>query len=276
MSAGYPLDPGEELPILVVVGGGALLLEALTSGVQDLAEDHRALVILIIALVGASIQGLVVGRWQWRILVQRVPDLPRKQWVLATFAPAVIVWLLGIAPGAADTLAGGGDTLPAFKDGFIQALVLGPLIGLSQAKALHGYTTRWMWWFAANVTTWLFGAVMWEFGKWLLRELSVSSDITPAFPVLAFVVHGVWMLWVTAPEAAVHAPASSKPGTQRESSGDRAPLVGVSSRRGRANRSVCPKGCPLRRRDPPKRAASRLALGSGPVAQLVEQRTHNP
>jgi hypothetical protein len=73
--------------------------------------------------------------------------------------------------------------------------------------------------FVANVTTWLFGAVTYEFGKWLLQELSVSEDITPAFPVLAFVVHGVWMLWVTAPEATAHAPSPSEPGTRRRSSG---------------------------------------------------------
>ena len=32
--------------------------------------------------------------------------------------------------------------------------------------------------------------------------LSLSRNITPAFPIAAFVVHGVWTLWVTAPEAA--------------------------------------------------------------------------
>jgi hypothetical protein len=130
---------------------------------------------------------------------------------MATFVPAVIVWLVAIAPGAVDTLADGGDTFAGFKNGFIQALVLGPLIGLSQATALRDDTTRWRWWFVANVTTWLFGAVTWEFGKWLLRELSVSKDITPAFPISAFIVHGVWMLWVTAPEAAAQAPSPIEP-----------------------------------------------------------------
>lgn len=97
----------------------------------------------------------------------------------------------------------GANTLEAFKNGFIQALVVGPLIGLSQATALRDDTTRWIWWFAANVTTWLFGALSFEVGKWLTEELSLSSNITPAFPILAFVVHGVWMLWVTAPDAIV-------------------------------------------------------------------------
>jgi hypothetical protein len=42
-----------------------------------------------------------------------------------------------------------------------------------------------MWWFAANITIWLFGALSFELGKWLMDELSLSRNITPAFPMLA-------------------------------------------------------------------------------------------
>ena len=69
--------------------------------------------------------------------------------------PALVVWLLAIARGAIDVLTQGDDTLAAFKNGFIQAIVLGPLIGPSQATALRDHTRRWMWWFAANLTTYL-------------------------------------------------------------------------------------------------------------------------
>jgi hypothetical protein len=44
-------------------------------------------------------------------------------------------------------------------------LVLGSPIGLSQAMALRAPTRRSVWWFAANVTTYLAGA--------LLRQLAV-------------------------------------------------------------------------------------------------------
>jgi hypothetical protein len=191
--------------VVILVGGVAL--EQLASGrTKDLVGNHRVLAILIIALIGAAFQGLVLGRWQWRLLRLRMPGLQRRRWVIATFVPALFVWLLAIAPGAVDTLAKGGDTLQAFKNGFIQALVLGPLIGLSQATALRNDTTRWKWWFAANVTTWLFGAATYEFGKWLWHELSFPKGLTPAFPVAAFLIHGMWMLWVTAPEATAHVP----------------------------------------------------------------------
>jgi hypothetical protein len=79
--------------------------------------------------------------------------------------------------------------------------VLGPLVGLSQATALRDHTTRWMWWFAANLTTYLLGAAAYEFGKRVLGTLSISTQITAAFPLLGFLIYGVWMLWVTAPEA---------------------------------------------------------------------------
>jgi hypothetical protein len=52
-----------------------------------------------VVVVGASFHGLVLGRWQRRILATRIPGLPRRQWVIATLAPALFVRLLAIAPG---------------------------------------------------------------------------------------------------------------------------------------------------------------------------------
>lgn len=189
----------------MIILGGVALEEWASSWTKNLVEDHWLLAVLLVALIGSGLHGIVLGRWQWRILRHRVPDLPRRRWVMATFVPAFAVWLLAIAPGAVDLMAQGGDTFDVFRDGFSQALVLGPLIGLSQMTALRGETTRWKWWFAANVTTYLLGAAMWDFGGWLLDALSLSGEVTPAFPLLAFAVHGTWMLWVTAPQAAAHA-----------------------------------------------------------------------
>jgi hypothetical protein len=80
------------------------------------------------------------------------------------------------------------------------------LIGLSQATALRDHTRRWMWWFAANLTTYLLAAAAYEFGKRVLDVFSLSTQITAAFPLLGFLIYRVWMLWVTAPEATAAAP----------------------------------------------------------------------
>ncbi len=196
----------------VVIPLAGVAVEQLASlATRKLVEDHRALVVLIIAVIGAALQGLVVGSWQWRLLRRRVPDLKRRRWVMATLAPAFFVWLLVIAPEAADVLAKGGKTLVLFREGFIQALVLGPLIGLSQAAALRGHTSRWAWWFAANVTTYLSGAALHELGAWLKHELSAPEPATAFAPLAAFVIHGAWMLWVTAPQASHPKPTPAGP-----------------------------------------------------------------
>lgn len=199
------------LAYAVVIVGGVALEHLVSAETKRLTDDHRSLAIILVALVGAGFHGFILGRWQWRVLARRLVDLKRRQWVVATFVPAVFVWLLAIAPAAVDAMALGGDTLSVFRNGFTQALVLGPLIGLSQATALRDDTTRWKWWFAANVSTYLIGAAAYELGKWILGELSLSREVTPAFPILGFVVYGVWMLWVTAPEATEHARLPSAP-----------------------------------------------------------------
>jgi hypothetical protein len=201
------------LAFVVIPLAGAAVEQLASLATRNLVQDNRGLVVLIIAVIGAVLQGLVVGSWQWRLLQRRVPDLQRRRWVMATLLPAFVVWLLVIAPEAADVLAKGGTTLLLFREGFIQALVLGPLIGLSQAAALRGHTSRWAWWFAANVTTYLSGAALHELGVWLKHVLSAPEPTTTFFPVVAFAIHGAWMLWVTAPQAASHqAPtAASRP-----------------------------------------------------------------
>ena len=99
--------------------------------------------------------------------------------------------------------------------------MLGPLIGLSQATTLRDHTTRWRWWFAANLTTYLLGAAAYEFGRWALDALAISKEITPAFPLLGFLIYGVWMLWVTAPEAtAVVRPSWAGQGRERTADPD--------------------------------------------------------
>ena len=188
--------------VIPLVGVGIEQLASLAT--KNFVQDHRAIVVLIIAVIGAALQGLVVGSWQWRLLRRRVTDLKRRRWVMATLVPAFFLWLLVLGPEAADVLAKGGKTLLLFREGFIQALVLGPLIGLSQAAALRGHTSRWAWWFAANVTTYLSGAALHELGVWLKHELSVPEPMTTFAPVVAFVIHGAWMLWVTAPQATSH------------------------------------------------------------------------
>lgn len=195
---------------LVVVLGGVALEELFAGPTKHVAESHFRLATFGVALIGSALHGFVLGRLQWWILWQRLPHLGRRSWVLATFIPAFAVWLLLLAPEAVHTATGGGETIRAFRDAFVQVLVLGPLIGLAQATVLRGNTPRWAWWFVANITTYLFGAVMYKVGGVLFRDVIAATGLTSAFPVLSFVVHGIWMLWVTDPAVTAQHQATKK------------------------------------------------------------------
>jgi hypothetical protein len=64
--------------VVVVVGGVALELLA-SNTTKELASDHPVVAVVLVAVIGASLHGLVLGRWQWRILVTRMPGLPRRE-----------------------------------------------------------------------------------------------------------------------------------------------------------------------------------------------------
>ena len=73
-----------------------------------------------------------------------------------------------------------------------------------------------MWWFAANLTTYLLGAAAYGFGQaGIGRLLHLDADHR-ACPLPGFLIYGVWMLWVTAPEAtAVVGPSWAGQGRHR-------------------------------------------------------------
>jgi hypothetical protein len=192
---------------LIIVLGGALLLTLTSDITESLMSSRRRLAIIAIAILASAAYGLVLGHLQWSVLRQRMPDLPRKDWLVATFIPCVVAFTFVIGPQALNDVVAGSDPFNVFKDAFVQAFVLGPLIGISQATALQGHTARWKWWFVGNITSWLFGALTIEAASWILGQVasypgdSTSVAVSPAFPLLTIAFHGLWMLWVTAPEA---------------------------------------------------------------------------
>ena len=73
-SAGPWIGVNAAAYVVVVVGGVALELLA-SNTTRELASDHRVVAVVLVAVIGAGFHGLVLGRWQWRILVTRMPGL---------------------------------------------------------------------------------------------------------------------------------------------------------------------------------------------------------
>ena len=61
------------LAFVLIPLAGAALQQLASLATKNLVQDNRALVVLIIAVIGAALLGLVAGSWQWRLLRRRVP-----------------------------------------------------------------------------------------------------------------------------------------------------------------------------------------------------------
>ena len=66
----------------------------------------------------------------------------------------------------------------------MQAIVLGPLIGLPQATALGDHTRRWMGWLAANLTIYLLAAVAYSPASARWTPSPSRRRSRPPFPLL--------------------------------------------------------------------------------------------
>lgn len=171
------------------------------------ALDFRLVGTLLIATFGALLYGLVLGPLQWRVLRERLP-IPRRAWVQASVVPALVAWIVVVVPAGIVAESSGDDLRIAYLLAISQALALGPLIGLSQAKALSPYTTRWKWWIVANLVSWLIVNVVFYLVSLVLGGFDFAhGEGSPLEAYLLLIaatpLSGRWLLWVTAPGATV-------------------------------------------------------------------------
>ena len=125
---------------------------------------------------------------------------------MANVGPALLGWLLVIIPAVitaeeADTSVSGAYLLAAS-----QTLALGPLLGLSQAVVLRGYTSRWAWWIAANLVSWfVVDAVFYVLSGWIdaLDFTRHDGSVVQVYLMLiaSTPLTGRMLLWVLAPSA---------------------------------------------------------------------------
>jgi hypothetical protein len=114
--------------------------------------DRSRIAALLVATAGAVLFGGVLGALQWLVIRQRAP-VPRKRWIVANVGPALLGWLLLIIPAVTTAEESGTSVSGAYLLAASQTLALGPLLGLSQAAPLRGYTRRWAWWIFANIAS---------------------------------------------------------------------------------------------------------------------------
>jgi hypothetical protein len=115
---------------------------------------------MVAGLLGAgAIEGAVLGLAQWLVLRRILPELPRRVWVLATAAAAVVAYIIGLIPSQ------GGDLSrlhPAVLAG--GAAMLGTIfvvsIGFAQWLVLRRILPSAGWWILANAVAWPLGVMV--------------------------------------------------------------------------------------------------------------------
>jgi hypothetical protein len=194
-----------------IILGTVYLLAGVGLDVTKQAAGH-IVASLLIALAGGLFYGVVLGSLQWRVLRQRIP-IPRRPWIISCVGPGTLAWLLVVLPDVLHTAASGGTVQVAFLTAVSQALALGPLLGLSQARALRPYTTRWAWWIVANIGSWLIvdGVIyMLSLAFSSLDYVSGNGSSAEIYVMLLLTtpLTGRMMLWVTARPALIQPQAS--------------------------------------------------------------------
>jgi len=192
----------------VVVLTAVAVLSLISADVLHLElADRSKLVALLVAILGALLFGGVLGTLQWMVIRQRVP-IPRKRWIVASVGPALLGWLFVITPAVLNAQDSNTSVSGAYLLAASQTLALGPLLGLSQANVLRPYTSRWAWWIAANIVSWLIvDAVFYLLSQWFDALDFTRNDGSVAQVYLMLIattpLTGRMLLWVLAPSAAL-------------------------------------------------------------------------
>jgi hypothetical protein len=119
---------------------------------------------------------------------------------------ALVGWLFVIVPAVISAQDSGASVSGAYMLAASQTLALGPLLGLSQASVLRGYTRRWAWWIAANIVSWLIvDAVFYLLAQWFdaLDFTRQNGSVAQVYLmlILSTPLTGRMLLWVLAPSA---------------------------------------------------------------------------
>ena len=131
---------------------------------ETLTVGDKALHLLIMVFAGA-IEGFLFGLWQWRVLRQKFPEMPAREWIGYTMAIAMLGWFLGMLPSLLLTL---GDVpsppqpvepslVLILAGAMALGLFLGAMFGLFQWFAFHKYARESIQWVTGNSLGWALG-----------------------------------------------------------------------------------------------------------------------
>jgi hypothetical protein len=186
-------------------------------GLQGLeARPGAAAIILgaiLAVLLGAALEGGLVGFAQGRVVHRYAPAISVRRWTVATTLGAGAAWLLGMVPSTVIALirdsAAANTELPAaieppallqYAAAALMGVVLGVVLALPQMLVLRRVVDRPGRWLAANSAAWLLGMPLIFVGMdhlpWGGHDLAIGAGVILVAVVAGAVVGGIHGLWL--------------------------------------------------------------------------------
>lgn len=167
-------------------------------------------------LLGALLEGGVVGWAQGSVLGRRLDALRRRTWVVATAAGAALAWTLGMVPstvmalGSAPDAGGAPPAEPGAVVRYALAVALGavtgPVLGVAQWVVLRRHAAGAARWLAANAAAWAVGMPLIFLGMdlvpWAGGAIAIAVSLYAVCGLVGVVVgaiHGLVLVRILRP-----------------------------------------------------------------------------
>lgn len=175
------------------------------------ATRTSALAFASLMVVAGTLEGVVVGYAQWRVLRRPFSALAAASWVKWTALGAAVAWALGMIPSVLMHETSHAQT-PDFGEmttttqlllAALTGLVLGPVLGVPQWFVLRRHIDIAAWWIPANSLAWAFGMPVVFLGAGAVPadsspvQLAAIGAVTlAAAGAVVGAVHGLMLLWL--------------------------------------------------------------------------------
>ena len=129
-------------------------------------------------VVAGALEGAVLGAAQARVLVQALPGLDGRRWILATSLGAAVAWLAGMG-GSALVQALGARALWLVAPSLVVGLLA---MGFLQWRVMRHLVSRSWTWVPVTAGAWLVGVII---------PIAALSSVPNGWPLPAHAVVGV-------------------------------------------------------------------------------------
>lgn len=168
---------GEFVGFAVPAAVGAVAAWAL----EGKAGTFANITMLGIMVSAGLAEGAVLGFAQGTVLRRYIPNMARREWVVATALAAGLAWTIGMIPSTLRDLTAINPAILVFG-GILLGAIFVASIGFAQWLILRRYIQKAGWWVLANALAWPLGVAV-PFGG-----IAMVPDGAPA---VAYIVVGV-------------------------------------------------------------------------------------